>query len=162
MFRWRFAWRAASAVLAVLALGGVAAAAVPAAEAGAKPEDVVKTYLSAMQTGDFKTAYALLTPDMRGNLDESKWVAQQTLVMKLGEVQIDSFEVFPARMEGDGKAIVPNLLKSKDKYINQTGANEYELYTLVLGPEKKWQIAQQELVETDAVGKWFPPNVKAE
>jgi hypothetical protein len=157
----RFGWRAALAVVAVLALGGSPTPARSDTPAAAKPEEVVKSYLTAMQKGDFKAAYTLLTPDMRGNLDEAKWIAQQTIVMKLGEVQIDSFEVFPAKFQG-GKAIVPNLLKSKDKYINQTGANEYELYTLVLGPEKKWQIDQQELVETDAVSKWFPPSVKAE
>jgi len=156
----RFGWRAALAVLMVLALGAVARSA-PAEDPSAKPEDVVKSYLTAMQKGDFKTAYGLLTPDMRGKLDETKWVAQQVIVMKMAEVKIDSFETFPAKMQGD-KAIVPNLLKSKDRYINQTGANEYELYTLVQGPEKKWQIDQQELVETDAVGKWFPPSVKVE
>jgi hypothetical protein len=103
-----------------------------------------------------------LTPDMRGNLDEEKWVAQQIVVMKLGEVTIDSYRTFPPKMQGD-KAIVPNLLKSKDKYINQTGANEYELYTLVQqGPDKQWRIDQQALVETDAVHKWFPADVPVE
>lgn len=151
--------RAAVAVAILLALGVALPA--RAAEGEAKPEEVVRAYLTAMQKGDFKAAYEQLTPDMRGNLDEAKWVTQQTLVMKLAEVQIDSFEIFPARMQ-DGKAIVPNLLKSKDKYINQTGANEYELYTLVRVPDAGWRIDQQQLVETDAVGKWFPPSVKVE
>ena len=39
------------------------------------------------------------------------------------------------------------------------GLNEYELYTLVQGPDKKWQIERQALVETDAVHKWFPADV---
>jgi hypothetical protein len=157
----RIGRRTAVAILTTLALGAAAGTAPGRAEPAAKPEDVVKRYLTAMQKGDFKTAYGELTPEMRGNLDEEKWVVQQTLVMKLGEVQIDSFEIFPAKIQGE-KAIVPNLLKSKDKYINQTGANEYELYTLVRGTEAGWKIDQQQLVETDAVGEWFPPHVKAQ
>jgi hypothetical protein len=156
----RVLWRTALLAVSLLVIAGPGRAA--AADAERKPEDVVKLYLESVQKGDFKSAYPLLTPDMRGNLDEEKWVAQQIVVMKLGEVTISSFRVFPAKMEGDDKAIVPNLLKSKDKYINQAGMNEYELYTLVRSPDKKWQIEQQALVETDAVHKWFPPEVPVE
>jgi hypothetical protein len=151
--------RTALVAVALVVVGAAGLAAADDAER--KPEEVVKLYLESIQKGDFKTAYPLLSPDMRGNLDEEKWIAQQTVVMKLGEVTISSYRVFPAKMDG-GKAIVPNLLKSKDKYINQGGLNEYELYTLVLGPDKKWQIDQQALVETDAVHKWFPPDVPVE
>jgi hypothetical protein len=154
-----FLSRTALVAVALLLFGAPALAAADDTER--KPEEVVKLYLDSVQKGDFKTAYPLLTPDMRGNLDEEKWVAQQIVVMKLGEVTISSYRVFPAKMDG-AKAIVPNLLKSKDKYINQGGLNEYELYTLVLGPDKKWQIEQQALVETDAVHKWFPPDVPVE
>jgi hypothetical protein len=162
----RIGRRTAVAVLMALALGAATSAAPgraaePAKAPPAKPEEVVSSYLSAMKEGDFKAAYRVLTPDMRANLDEEKWVVQQTLVMKLGEVQIDSFEVFPAKVEGD-KAIVPNLLKSRDKFINQTGANEYELYTLVRSEDVGWKIDQQQLVETDAVREWFPPHVKVQ
>lgn len=162
----RFLSRTAPAVVPLLLLGAIALAqsdGKPTAppSTAAKPEEVVRVYLEAVKSGDFKKAYGALTPEMRGNLDEEKWIVQQTLVMKLGEVTIDSYRVFPAKVEGD-KAIVPNLLKSKDKYINQTGANEYELYTLVRGPDQQWKIDQQALVETDAVRKWFPPDVPVE
>jgi hypothetical protein len=155
----RVLWRTTLVVVSLLAIAvhGLAAD----ADAERKPEEVVKLYLESIQKGDYKTAYPLLSSEMRGNLDEEKWIAQQTVVMKLGEVSISSFRVFPAKMEGN-KAIVPNLLKSKDKFINQGGLNEYELYTLVLGPEKKWQIDQQALVETDAIHKWFPADVPVE
>lgn len=151
--------RTALVVVSLLLIGGPGRAA--GADAERKPEEVVTTYLDALKKGDFKAAFPLLSPNMRGNLDEEKWIAQQTVVMKLGEVTITSFRVFPAKVEGD-KAIVPNLLKSRDKFINKGGLNEYELYTLVLGPDKKWQIEQQALVETDAVHKWFPPDVPVE
>ena len=160
MSSWRVLSRATPLAVSLLVLVASALAAETAPPQG-KPEEVVKTYLEAIKKGDFKAAYAVLTPEMRGDLDEEKWVAQQIVVMKLGEVTIDSYRVFPAKMEG-GKAIVPNLLKSRDKYINQTGANEYELYTLVQGPDQQWRIDQQALVETDAVRKWFPPDVPVE
>lgn len=160
MSSWRLFSRAMPVVVSLLVLVGSALAADQAKPPS--PEDVVRTYLEAIKKADFKTAYPLLTPEMRGNLDEEKWVAQQIVVMKLGEVTIDSYRTFPPKMSGD-KAIVPNLLKSKDKYINQTGANEYELYTLVQqGPDKQWRIDQQALVETDAVRKWFPADVPVE
>lgn len=160
MSSWRVLSRATPVVVSLLVLVASALAA-DEAKPASKPDDVVRTYLEAIKKADFKTAYAVLTPEMRGNLDEEKWVAQQIIVMKLGEVTIDSYRIFPPKMEGE-KAIVPNLLKSKDKYINQTGANEYELYTLVQGPDKQWRIDQQALVETDAVRKWFPADVPVE
>ena len=161
MSSWRFISRAAPAVVSLLVLVASALAAAQATPVPS-PEDVVRGYLEALKKSDFKSAYGLLTPDMRGNLDQEKWVAQQIIVMKLGEVTIDSYRIFPPKMEG-AKAIVPNLLKSKDKFINQTGANEYELYTLVQQePDKQWRIDQQQLVETDAVHKWFPPDVPVE
>lgn len=126
---------------------------------GATPEDVVRRYLDALKGGDYGVAYDLLTPYMVRDQGKAAWVAEQAAIMKLGQVEITSFEVFPATLDGD-KAIVPNLLKSKDKFINQTGANEYELYTLVRGPDGRWQIEQQQLVETDAVARWFPERVR--
>jgi hypothetical protein len=136
-----------------------ASAAGQASGAGSEsPEAAVKAYLGALQSGDLAAAYEQLTPQMRRDQAKERWVAEQTLVMKLGEVKISSFQVFPARTEGADKAKVPNLLKSKDKYINQTGADEFELYTVVKGADGRWHIDQQELVETDNVSKWFPPD----
>ncbi len=130
----------------------------PGTSGSESPEAAVKAYLGALQSGDLAAAYEQLTPQMRKDLSKEKWVGEQTLVMKLGEVQIMSFQVFPSRPEGADKAKVPNLLKSKDKYINQTGADEYELYTVVRGTDGRWHIDLQELVETDNVSKWFPAD----
>ena len=150
---------------ALVAIGLVACLASPAVASGEgppaggeSPEAVVKTYLGALKSGDFATAFDQLTPEMTRNQTKEAWIGEQTLVMKLGEVQIASFEVFPARNEGADKAKVPNLLKSKDKYINQTGMDEYELYTVVRGVDGRWRIDLQELVETDNVSKWFPKD----
>lgn len=146
-------------VRAIAAVVTLAACAGRGGVAGATPEEIVERYLESMKAGDYATAYDLLTPHMVRDQGKAAWVAEQTAIMKLGEVDITSFEVFPARLDGD-KAIVPNLLKSKDKFINQTGANEYELYTLARGPDGGWRIEQQQLVETDAVGRWFPERVR--
>jgi len=137
----------------------VARGAEPPTGGAESPEAAVKAYLGGLKSGDFATAYDQLTPQMTRNQPKQNWVGEQTLVMKLGEVQISAFEVFPAHSEGADKAKVPNLLKSKDKFINQTGADEYELYTVVRGADGRWRIDLQELVETDNVGKWFPPDV---
>ncbi len=144
----------ASAILsAVIALAAASAA---VAAGAASPEEAVRTYLKAMQKGDFATAYDMLTPDMVRNLSREAWAREQTAIMKVADVQITSFHVFPARSEGEDRARVPNLLRSKDKFINQTGADEHELYTVVRGADGRWRIEQQELVETDHVAKWFP------
>jgi hypothetical protein len=119
------------------------------------PEEVVKSYLTAMKGGDFATAYELLSPDMRGSDPKDAWVLKQNAIMKIADVQITSFEVQPAKIDGK-RAMVPNLLNSKDKFINQTGLIEYELYTLLQADDGTWHIDQQQLVETDAMEKWFP------
>lgn len=144
------------AVALFAATGALAEGAAPSG--AATPEEAVRAYLGAMQKGDFTRAYDLLTPDMARNQSREAWAREQTAIMKVAEVQITSFHVFPARKEGEGRARVPNLLRSKDKFINQTGADEYELYTVVQGSDGRWRIAQQELVETDHVKKWFPAD----
>jgi len=121
------------------------------------PEDVVRTYLTALKGGDFATAYDCLTSYMVRNQDKATWVREQSAVMKLSGAKINSFQIFPAKLEGD-KATVPNLLKSSDNIINQTGEDEYELYTLTKNGDQGWKIDRQQLVETDAVSKWFPPS----
>jgi hypothetical protein len=127
--------------------------------AGKSPEEVVTLYLTSVKAGDYSTAYDLLTPHMVRDQGKIAWVAEQTAIMKIADVQIRSFEVFPAHIDGD-EAIVPNLLKSTDKFINQGGANEYELYTLVRGQDGAWKIRLQQLVESDAVEAWFPERVR--
>ncbi|MEY4948199.1 MAG: hypothetical protein RL698_410 [Pseudomonadota bacterium] len=124
----------------------------------ATPEAVVGDYLVALQSGAYATAYDLLTPNMTAEKGKIAWVTEQAALMRIAEVKIESFEVFPARPQGD-KVIVPNLLKSTDKFINKGGANEYELYTLIRADDGRWRIEQQQLVESDAVANWFPERV---
>jgi len=122
----------------------------------ATPEDTVKQYLTAMKANDFNTAYPLVTHDMAQNKSKDEWVKEQQWVMQMAEVKIFEFQVYPGKIEGD-KAYVPNVLNSQDKFLNQLGVIEHELYTLVK-EDGRWKINQQQIVENTDVAKWFPKD----
>ena len=94
------------------------------------PEEIVRRYLEALRKEDFHTAYGCVSKGMRRNKTLEVWVAEVQALLRLSETTISAIRVFPGKIEGD-KAFVPNLLHSKDKFINQLGLPEHELYTLV-------------------------------
>src|SRR5438132_266898 len=94
------------------------------------PEETIKKYLAAVQKNDFKTAYECVSKGMTQNKSQDDWVKEQQWVMQMSEAKVLDFHVYPGKIEGD-KAFVPNLLSSQDKYLNQLGVEEHELYTLV-------------------------------
>lgn len=118
------------------------------------PEDTVKHYLAAMKSGDFKAAFADVSKGMAQGKNEADWVSYQQWVMQATEAKIADFHVYPGKTEGD-RAQVPNVLKSQDKYLNQAGDVEHELYTLVR-EDGRWKIDQQQIVDPADVKKWFP------
>jgi hypothetical protein len=118
------------------------------------PEETVKQYLTAVKSGDFNAAYPLVTRDMAQNKSKDEWVKEQQWVMQMAEVKIFEFQVYPGKVEGD-KAYVPNVLNSQDKFLNQLGVVEHELYTLVK-EDGRWKINQQQIVENTDLAKWFP------
>jgi hypothetical protein len=118
------------------------------------PEDTVKAYLKALQTGDFNAAYAFVSKEMGQGKSREEWAKNQQWVMQASEAKILDFHVYPGKIEGD-KAYVPNLLSSQDKFLNQLGLEENELYSLVR-EEGRWKIDQQQIVEPSDHGKWFP------
>jgi hypothetical protein len=124
------------------------------------PEDTVKEYLTAVKAGDFKKAYPLVTRDMAQNKSEDEWVKEQQWVMQMAEVKIFDFHVYPGKVEGE-TAYVPNVLNSQDKFLNQLGVVEHELYTLVK-EDGRWKINQQQIVENTDLPKWFPKDAPAE
>jgi len=138
------------AAAAVLLLLG---ASVRAADAPS-PEDTVKQYLTAVKANDFSAAYPLVTRDMTQNKSKDEWVKEQQWVMQMAEVKIFDFQVFPSKVEGN-TAYVPNVLNSQDKFLNQLGVVEHELYTLVK-EDGRWKINQQQIVENTDLAKWFP------
>src|SRR5437879_11731233 len=74
--------------------------------------------------------------------------------MAFADVKIFEFHVHPGKVEGS-TAHVPNVLSSQDRFVNQLGLTEYELYTL-LKEDGAWKIDSQVIVEPKDVSKWFP------
>jgi hypothetical protein len=119
----------------------------------ATPEETVKTYLAAMKDQKFDVAYKQISKGMTANKDAEAWAKEQKYIFQTGEVKIFKYEVFPGKVEGE-TAKVPNILSSQDKFLNQLGADEYELYTLIK-ENGEWKIDQQEIVEKSDQSKWF-------
>lgn len=142
-------FRLAVAVSAVL-IGTIVVA---ASFAASTPEETVKSYLAAMKDQKFDEAYKQISKGMAANKDVEAWAKEQKYIFQTGEVKIFKYEVFPGKVEGD-TAKVPNILSSQDKFLNQLGADEYELYTLVK-ENGDWKIDQQEIVEKSEQSKWF-------
>ncbi len=125
------------------------------------PEETVKRYLSALQEQRFDKAYDLVSKAMKLDRKTGQaksrevWAKESQYVFSFSEVKIFDFQVSPGKIEGE-KAIVPNILSSQDKYLNQLGVEEYELYTL-LKEGGAWKVdQQQEVVEQSEINQWFP------
>ena len=141
--------RLASAAVG-LVLGGFAGAApVPLS-----PEETVRHYLQDVKDGNFDDAYELVSKAMRRGKDKEVWAKEQKAGMAFAEVKVFEFHVQPAKVDGD-TARVPNVLSSQDRFVNQLGLTEYELYTLVK-EDGRWKVDQQTIVEPPDVPKWFP------
>jgi hypothetical protein len=145
-----------------LAFGVWLALASALAQAGElTPEETVRQYLQALQDQQFDKAYELVSTGMKTDRrtgqvrSKEAWVKESQYLMQFSEAKIFEFRVFPGKIEGD-KAYVPNILSSQDKFLNQLGAEEYELYTLVR-EDGRWKVDQQQvLVEADELARWFP------
>jgi hypothetical protein len=118
------------------------------------PEQTVNGYLAALKAGDFSRAYDYISKGMAQNKDRAAWAKEQQWTMQMSDAKIFDYHVYPGKIEGD-KAYVPNLLSSQDKFLNQLGVAEHELYTLVR-QDGRWKIDQQQLLERSDQGKWFP------
>jgi hypothetical protein len=118
------------------------------------PDATLRQYLQALKDGKVEAAYDFISKGMRGAKSREDWTKEQREVGTLAEVKIFGFEVGSPKVDGS-KAQVPNILRSQDKFINQMGLTEYELYTLVL-EDGEWRIDQQLLVEPSDLPKWFP------
>lgn len=138
--------------LAVLILALVATRAVGAD--ALTPEETVRRYLQATKDGKFDVAYDLVSSAMRGKKDREVWIKEQKAGMAFADVKIFEFTVYPGKIEGE-KAQVPNILSSQDRFVNQLGLTEYELYTMVK-ENGAWKVDQQLIVEPPDIPKWFP------
>ena len=125
-----------------------------AAPAAMSPEDTIRRYLRDTKEGNFDDAYDLVSKAMRRGEDKEVWVKEQKAGMAFAEVKVFEFHVQPGKIDGD-TARVPNVLSSQDRFVNQLGLTEYELYTLVK-EDGRWKVDQQTIVEPPDVPKWFP------
>jgi hypothetical protein len=130
-----------------------APAAAPAGEL--TPDKVVAGYLKAMQEQRFSDAYQFVSSTLRAGKSVEEWAKEQQYVMQMGEVKIIEFKVYPAIIGADGIARVPNILKSQDKFLNQLGLDEHELYELIK-ENGAWRIDQQTLAEGADRDTYFP------
>jgi hypothetical protein len=149
--------------LVALACAAAVRAAAPAETA--TPEDVLKRYLTAMQAQKFDDAYDVVSKAMKTDRKTGQvkskdvWVKESQYIYSFSEAKIFDFQIGKASIEGE-KALVPNLLSSQDKFLNQLGVEEYELYTLVK-ENGAWKVdSQQEVIEQDEIDKWFPKKKK--
>jgi hypothetical protein len=128
----------------------------PAARADAPltPEETVRRYLAGLKEGRFEDVYGLISKAMRQGKDREVWAKEQHAGMAFADVKIFDVDVYPAKVEGE-KAFVPNVLQSQDRFVNQLGLTEYELYTLVK-EDGAWKVDQQVIVEPPDIPKWFP------
>jgi hypothetical protein len=142
----------------------VAGAWLAAAPAGAlepgSPEDTVRSYLQAVTAGKFDDAFGLVSKAMRGGKEREVWVREQKAGMAFADVKIFDFQVHPGKVVGE-KAYVPNVLSSQDRFVNQLGLTEHELYTLVR-EDGAWKVDSQVIVEPKDMAKWFPNAPKGE
>lgn len=146
--------------VAVVAVAIFGAALALAAE-GLTPEKTLERYLTAIQEQDFDDAYDLVSKGMKTDRKTGAvrtrevWVKESQFVMQLSEAKIFDFKIFPGKVEGE-VAQVPNILSSQDKFLNQLGVEEYELYTLIR-EDGAWKVDQQEMVIDKAgLTRWFP------
>lgn len=131
-----------------------------AADAPLTPEETVRRYLQDLKDANFDDAYGLISKAMRGGKDKEVWVKEQKTGMAYADVKIFDFKVHPGKIEGD-TARVPDILYSQDRFVNQLGLTEYELYTLVR-EGGAWKVDQQIIVEQPDISKWFPSARKGE
>src|SRR5262245_62079507 len=148
-------------VVGLVALGFAAAARAAAPAETATPEEVLKRYLAASQAQKFDEAYDVVSKAMKMDRKTGQvkskdvWVKESQYIYSFSEAKIFDFQVGKAKIDGN-KALVPNLLSSQDKFLNQLGVEEYELYTLIQ-EDGGWKVdQQQEVIESAEIAKWFP------
>jgi len=139
--------------IATLAMAAMMLLGAATVRAASTPEETVKSYLKAMQGQKYEDAYKQISKAMAGGKDSEAWSKEQKYMMETAGVHIFKFDVYPAKVDGD-TAKVPNILSSQDKFLNQLGADEYELYT-VIKENGDWRIDQQEQVDKSDQEKWF-------
>lgn len=129
------------------------------------PEETVRAYLEAIQRQDFAAAFQLVSKAMKtdpktGAVKSSEvWIKESQYLVQLSALKIFGFRVYPGKIVGE-EAKVPNLLSSQDRFLNQLGVDEHELYTLVR-EDGRWKVDRQEIViDRSELDVWFAEPAK--
>ncbi|MEM7543262.1 MAG: hypothetical protein AAF384_17005 [Pseudomonadota bacterium] len=154
--------RSALFILAVFTVHGVSAVEPMCAE-NIGPKKAVEGYVKAMAEHRFEEAYEHLTPNMTSGMEVGKWAASQRLVFEAGEVTIFGIDIREPRGHEDDPdcgniAVVPNILKSRDKFNNQ-GITEFEVYRVKRSEDGlgRWYVDEQTtFYEEEEINAWFP------
>jgi hypothetical protein len=154
----RFVEMMAVVLMVACGTGGAAAQTAKTPPASSTPEEVVSRYLEALKAGNFAAAYDEISKDMAQHKDRDAWAKEQQWTMQMSDAKIFSYKIYPGKVEGN-HARVPNVLSSQDKFLNQLGVGEHELYTLVK-EDGRWKIDRQVLLDKADQAKWFPPDAR--
>ena len=154
----RFVEVMAVVFLVACGTGGAAAQTDKTPPASSAPEGVVTRYLEALKAGNFAAAYDEISKEMAQHKDRDAWAKEQQWTMQMSDAKIFSYKIYPGKVEGS-LARVPNVLSSQDKFLNQLGVGEHELYTLVK-EDGRWKIDRQVLLDKADQAKWFPPDAR--
>ncbi|MGR8947403.1 MAG: hypothetical protein ACU84Q_05095 [Gammaproteobacteria bacterium] len=148
-----------TSILIFLGFAGIATA--DLCPDGAGPESAVTAYLQGMKDYQFESAYDFVTDNMTDGRSREDWSELQMEFIVGGEVVIGKLDVRDAHSAPGADtacastAIVPNILRAKDKFNNQ-GSTEFELYTVVKQGDN-WKIDMQEtLFDDKTIKQWFP------
>lgn len=129
---------------------------------GSGPEAAVAAYVQGMKDYQFESAYDYLTENMTDGNSREDWSELQLKFIVGGEVVIQKVDVRAAHASKndagcEASAIVPHVLRAKDKFNNQ-GSTEFELYTVIKQGEH-WKIDTQEtLFDEKQIKAWFPDD----
>lgn len=129
---------------------------------GSLPEAAVAAYVQGMKDYQFESAYDFLTENMTDGQSREDWSELQLKFIVGGEVVIKKVDVRAAHGTKtdtgcEASAIVPHVLRAKDKFNNQ-GSTEFELYTVVK-QGSSWKIDTQEtLFDDKQIKQWFPDD----
>lgn len=124
------------------------------------PQEAVNGYITAMSEYRFKDAYNFVSANMTDGKTREDWAGQQSVWYKGGEVTIYGKDIRTAHtieedVNCEQKAIVPNVLQSRDKF-NTQGTTEFEYY-VTINDGDGWRVDSQETLFDDAdIKRWFP------
>jgi hypothetical protein len=117
--------------------------------------------LGALKEGRFDAAYDLVSKGMTQGKPREVWVKEQKAGMAWADVKILRLHGTPWPHRGTVRRTCRTSLSSQDRFLNQLGLTEHELYTLVR-EDGAWKVDSQIIVAPADIPKWFPNRAPTE